>query len=85
MKSFVALALAASALAKPMPAPQADSAESCSESHDGEFQITVVNVTQSAEKRAVERRQQAGILTLTLQDGVLKDQADRTGYVTPNS
>jgi hypothetical protein len=69
--TLVALALAASAMAKPMP--QATTPESCSDSHSGTFQVTVVNVTSSA-KRDLERRQLAGVLTLSLQDGVLKDQ-----------
>lgn len=83
MKSFVALALAASALAKPMPLPQASSPEGCSDSYDGTFQISVVNVTKSS-KRAVEKRQLSGTLTLSLDGGVLKDQAGRTGYIAAN-
>lgn len=81
MKSFVALALAATALASPMP--QSSAPEGCSDSHDGSFQISVVNVTKSS-KRAVERRQMSGVLTLSLQDGMLKDQAGRTGYIAGN-
>ncbi|KAF2257175.1 hypothetical protein BU26DRAFT_513874 [Trematosphaeria pertusa] len=83
MKSFVALALAASALAKPMPMPQSSTPDDCSDSHDGTFQITVLNVTQSA-KRGVEKRQLSGTLTLSLDGGVLTDQAGRTGYIASN-
>lgn len=81
MKSFVALALAASAIAL----PQSSSGSGCEESRDGSFQISVVNVTDSSSKRSVERRQLSGILTLTLQDGVLKDQAGREGYIAANN
>ncbi|KAF2177191.1 hypothetical protein K469DRAFT_604189 [Zopfia rhizophila CBS 207.26] len=91
MKStFAVLGLVASALAKPMPqgvtsaiAPDASAPASCSGSRSEPFRITVVNVTSSA-KRDVERRQQAGILTLTLAGGKLKDQAGRTGYIASN-
>lgn len=84
MKTFVALTLAASALAKPMPAPQSSAPEGCSDSYDGTFQISVVDVTSSA-KRDIQRRQQSGTLTLTLSGGVLKDQAGRTGYIASNN
>ncbi|KAF2689607.1 hypothetical protein K458DRAFT_439871 [Lentithecium fluviatile CBS 122367] len=83
MKSFVALALAASALATPMPIPQSGAPDGCSDSKDGSFQISVVNVTSSA-KRSVEKRQLSGTLTVTLQDGILKDQAGRTGSIVAN-
>lgn len=80
MKSFVALALAATALA----APQASSPPSgCQASAPGSFQIQTVNVT-SPRKRSLEARQLAGALTLTLQNGILKDQAGRTGYIASN-
>jgi hypothetical protein len=81
MKSFVALALAGYALASPMP--QSDAPEGCSSSRDGSFQISVVNVTSSA-KRDVEKRQLSGTLTVTLKDGILMDQAGRTGSVVAN-
>ncbi|KAJ4297806.1 hypothetical protein N0V90_005702 [Kalmusia sp. IMI 367209] len=80
MKSFVALALAASAIAL----PQQSSGSGCEDSRDGSFQISVVNVTDSSSKRSVERRQLSGTLTLTLEDGVLKDQAGRDGYIASN-
>ncbi|KAF1977816.1 hypothetical protein BU23DRAFT_657303, partial [Bimuria novae-zelandiae CBS 107.79] len=56
----------------------------CADSRDGSFAISVVNVTDSSSKRSVERRQLSGILTLTLEDGVLKDQAGRGGYIAAN-
>ncbi|KAF2262401.1 hypothetical protein CC78DRAFT_468094 [Lojkania enalia] len=66
-------------------APEAPIPSGCATSYDGTFQITVVNVTtDSSTKRDVEKRQQAGILTLTLQNEILKDQADRTGYIASN-
>lgn len=89
--SFVTLALAGVALAKPMPqavssaiAPEASAPSGCSDSSDGEFQITVVNVTSSSSKRNVERRQLSGTLECKLDGGVLIDQADRIGYIASN-
>lgn len=88
--TFVSLALAAHVLATPMPqavtsavAPEAPVPSGCETSHEGTFQITVVNVSSSS-KRDVERRQLSGILTLTLSDEDLKDQAGRTGYIASN-
>lgn len=78
MKSYIALALASTALA--LPQQQSGSSE-CSSSADGTFQIqTVVKPT----KRDLEQRQLSGVLTLTLKDGILKDQAGRQGYVAAN-
>ncbi|KAH7361228.1 hypothetical protein BKA66DRAFT_514725 [Pyrenochaeta sp. MPI-SDFR-AT-0127] len=77
MKSFVVLGLAAAAMA------QSDAPAGCSPSTSGTFQITTVNVTSSA-KRDVEKRQLAGALTMTLNDGILKDQAGRQGYIASN-
>ncbi|KAF2741202.1 hypothetical protein EJ04DRAFT_117191 [Polyplosphaeria fusca] len=88
--TLVSLALAATVLANPMPqavssaiAPEAPVPSGCSTSREGTFQITVVNVTSSA-KRDVEKRQLSGILTLSLSDEILKDQAGRTGYIASN-
>jgi hypothetical protein len=78
MKSFVALALAGYALATPVP--QSDAPDGCSDSRDGTFQISVVNVTSSG----LKKRQLDGPLTVTLEDGVLKDQAGRTGSIVAN-
>ncbi|KAL6705513.1 hypothetical protein ACN47E_006630 [Coniothyrium glycines] len=78
MKSFAVLSLAAAAVA----VPQASSPAGCSSSTSGTFQISTVNVTNS--KRDLEARQLSGVLTLSLQDGILKDQAGRTGYIASN-
>jgi phage protein U len=76
MKSFAVLALAATALAQ--------TPSGCSPSTQGTFQISTVNVTNSKTKRDLSARQAAGTLTLSLQDGNLKDQAGRTGYIASN-
>ncbi|KAL5449574.1 hypothetical protein PMIN06_006799 [Paraphaeosphaeria minitans] len=80
MKSIVPLALAATVAAL----PQQSSGSDCQDSRDGTFAISVVNVTDSSTKRSVERRQLSGILTLSLEGGILKDQAGRTGYIAAN-
>jgi len=90
--TLASLALVASALANPMPqavtsvvAPDASPPSGCATSHEGTFQITVVNVSDSATKRSAEmKRQLAGILTLSLEDEELTDQAGRTGYIASN-
>merc|ERR1719436_1847831 len=45
--------------------------------------IQVINVTSSA-KRSVQKRQDK-VLRMTLQDGVLKDDEGRTGYIASNN
>lgn len=81
MKSFAALALAATAAAL----PQQSSGSDCQDSRDGSFAISVVNVTDSSSsKRSLEQRQLSGILTLSLKDGKLQDQAGREGYIASN-
>lgn len=77
MKSFAVLALAGAALAQSSPP------SGCQSSTSGTFQISTVNVT-SPRKRDLETRQLAGVLTLSLQNGNLKDQAGRTGYIASN-
>lgn len=86
--TFALLGLAATTLARPQGvsqsiAPQEETPEQCQSSAPGEFAITIVNVTQSA-KRDLGKRQLDGTLMLTLQDGTLKDQAGRTGYIAAN-
>lgn len=77
MKSYVALALVSTALAL----PQSSGSSECPSSASGTFQIqTVVKPT----KRDLQERQLAGALTLSLQDGVLKDQAGRQAYIAAN-
>jgi len=74
MKSLLtALALAGAAVA-----------ESCSKSRDGTFNIQPTNVTSSSTKRNISARQADGTLTVSLKDGVLTDQAGRTGNVVAN-
>ncbi|KAI7529392.1 hypothetical protein KC319_g20016 [Hortaea werneckii] len=81
--AFAPLALAALASATPMPQASSSATADCSSSYDGEFMIQVVNVTSSA-KRSVQKRQDK-VLTMTLQDGVLKDDEGRTGYIASNN
>ncbi|KAI6879494.1 hypothetical protein KC334_g17001, partial [Hortaea werneckii] len=81
--AFAPLALAALAAATPMPQASSSATADCSSSYDGEFMIQVVNVTSSA-KRSVQKRQDK-VLTMTLQDGVLKDDEGRTGYIASNN
>ncbi|KEF59655.1 uncharacterized protein A1O9_04501, partial [Exophiala aquamarina CBS 119918] len=90
-RTLAILALAVSALASPYPqavtetiAPESPPPSGCMTSHEGTFQITVVNVSTSATKRDLGRRQLAGPLTLTLTDSNLYDQAGRTGYIAAN-
>jgi len=79
MKSFAVLALAATAVA------QSAAPAGCSPSTQGSFQISTVNVTNSRpSKRDLQARQLAGTLTLTLQNGILRDQANRIGYIASN-
>jgi len=89
--TFALLSLLGAALASPVPqgvtsaiAPEASAPAGCSSSAPSSFQITIVNVTSSAAKRDLGKRQQDGVLTLTLTDGVLTDQAGRTGYIAAN-
>jgi beta-lactam-binding protein with PASTA domain len=79
MKSFAVYALAAAGavLAQSPPA-------GCQASASGNFNIQTVNVTSSKTKRDLSSRQLSGALTLTLKDGILKDQAGRTGYIAAN-
>jgi hypothetical protein len=77
MKWFAVLALAATALAQSAPS-------GCSASRAGTFNIQTVNVTTRATKRGLESRQLSGALTLQLNNGVLKDQAGRQGYIAAN-
>jgi len=79
MKSFAVLALAATA-ALAQNSPPAG----CQSSSSGTFNIATVNVTRSATKRDLSTRQLAGTLTLTLKDGILRDQAGRQGYIASN-
>ncbi|KAF2636452.1 covalently-linked cell wall protein [Massarina eburnea CBS 473.64] len=77
MKFFIALALAGSTLAMPQA-----SSSACSDSKSGTFNLQISNVT--ASKRSMEKRQADGALKVTLDGGVLKDQAGRTGSIVAN-
>lgn len=79
MKSFAVLALAATAALAQTAPPSG-----CSASRAGTFNVQTVNVTSSSTKRELAARQLAGALTLTLQNGILKDQAGRQGYIASN-
>lgn len=78
MKSYIALALASTALAL----PQTSGSSECAASADESFQIQTV--VKPSSKRGLEQRQLAGALTLTLENGILKDQAGRQGYIAAN-
>ncbi|EMD88816.1 hypothetical protein COCC4DRAFT_100841, partial [Bipolaris maydis ATCC 48331] len=80
MKSFIVAGLVVAATAL----PQAASGSECAASVDGTFTITTVKAPEAEKKRALARRQLDGILTMTLKDGVLKDQAGREGYIASN-
>ncbi|KAH8730473.1 hypothetical protein GQ44DRAFT_606676 [Phaeosphaeriaceae sp. PMI808] len=77
MKSFIILTFTATALAQVTPPA------GCQASASGTFNIQTVNVT-GPRKRDLSTRQLAGPLTLTLQNGNLKDQAGRIGYIASN-
>lgn len=78
MRPYFAIALVSTAFAF----PQTSGTDSCPSSVSGTFQIQTV--TKSSSKRGLEERQLAGALTLTLQNGILKDQAGRQGYIASN-
>ncbi len=79
MKSYIALAFATTALALPQTS---GSSSECAPSAPGSFQIQTVS--KPSAKRGLEARQLAGALTLTLENGILKDQAGRQGYIAAN-
>lgn len=79
MKSYIALAIASTALALPQ---SSGSSSECAASADESFQIQTV--VKPSSKRGLETRQLAGALTLTLENGILKDQAGRQGYIAAN-
>jgi len=83
-----ALAITASVSAAPQAAvtssvtPSESAPAGCMSNYDGTFQIQVVNVTTSSK---VKRQSSDGQLMITLNDGTLKDNQDRTGYIAANS
>ncbi|KAK5710679.1 hypothetical protein LTR15_012835 [Elasticomyces elasticus] len=85
--SLTCLALAALAVAKPMPqgvtsaiSPSASAPADCKASYDGTFSIQTVNVTTASKVK----RQADDTLVMTLADGILKDSKGRTGYIADN-
>lgn len=92
--SVIALALIRPAIAQGpvtgLVIPSAAPPAGCENSRSGTFTITIVNVTNAAptpskrDLNDIHRRQKSGVLTLTLNGGILTDQANRTGYIASN-
>jgi len=91
--SVAPVAFAAFVAANPVPqgvtqeiSPDAATPSGCQTSYDGTFVIQIVNQSDVSinSRRAIHKRQ-SDILALTLQDGVLTDSEDRTGYIAANS
>jgi len=82
VESVIALGLAAVAQGAPQVVKRAP--DGCNPSYDGEFEIAIGK--KSAKRSNIEKRcgSDDGALTLTLQDGVLKDSQGRTGYIASN-
>ncbi|KAM0347606.1 hypothetical protein ACHAPU_004619 [Fusarium lateritium] len=86
--SLAFLALAATVFAVPQAvtedvAPKDGPPKGCTTSYDGQFEVTIFKPGKS--KRDVNEKRSCngdGVLVLTLQDGVLKDAKDRTGYIS---
>ncbi|KAF7907554.1 uncharacterized protein EAF01_005140 [Botrytis porri] len=64
--------------------PTSSAPEGCATSYSGAFQISTVNVS-SVAKRQQKRADCSSSLAVTLNDGILKDQQDRTGYIASNT
>ncbi|TGO30991.1 hypothetical protein BPAE_0002g00840 [Botrytis paeoniae] len=64
--------------------PTASAPDGCATSYSGAFQISTVNVS-SVAKRQQKRADCSSSLAVTLNDGILKDQQDRTGYIASNT
>ncbi|KAF7957621.1 hypothetical protein EAE96_003195 [Botrytis aclada] len=64
--------------------PTASAPDGCATSYSGSFQISTVNVS-SVAKRQQKRANCSSSLAVTLNDGILKDQQDRTGYIASNT
>lgn len=64
--------------------PKAPAPEGCEATYDGEFEISVRSF--AASKRGLEKRECSGegALVLKLNNGVLLDSKDRTGYIADN-
>jgi hypothetical protein len=86
--SFAALALAAFAAAAPqqvtpVATPSSSAPAGCATSYSGNFNIQIVNVT-DVPSSSIQKRQ-AQVLNVTLNNGILKDEQGRTGYIASNS
>lgn len=79
-------ALATVASAAIGSSPTAPAPAGCTASYDGPFQITIVNISAPATKAKRQSTScgQAGLLTVTLADGVLKDSQNRQGEIVAN-
>ncbi|TEY77211.1 hypothetical protein BOTCAL_0057g00010 [Botryotinia calthae] len=78
------LASVASAQVTALITPTASAPDGCATSYSGAFQISTVNVS-SVAKRQQKRADCSSSLAVTLSDGILKDQQDRTGYIASNT
>lgn len=85
--TFALAALASVAAAAIGSSPTASAPAGCSTDYSGDFQITIINSTSpttSKEKRQSTTCGQAGLLTASLQGGILKDTQGRQGEVVAN-
>jgi hypothetical protein len=89
MKSFTVAAVALAGVAAALPqgvtdkiAPKQSAPAGCMTNYNGEFSISIVNVTKTPTKRDLEERK---VLTITLANGVLTDDEGRTGYIAANN
>jgi len=86
--ALAALAATASAATSPKPGqlvPAAPAPAGCVANFNGDFEITVVNVTTA--KRDLNKRAQcggAGTLVISLANGILTDSVGRTGEIVAN-
>lgn len=80
--AFAGLAAAAPQGVTSAIAPKESTPAGCQTSYNGEFSISVVNVTGSTTKRDLPKRK---VLTMTLSNGVLTDDEGRTGYIAANN
>ncbi|KAL2109453.1 hypothetical protein VUR80DRAFT_2440 [Thermomyces stellatus] len=74
------------AVATPQVTPPGEGSSECHQSVKGPLKLTVVE--EKKEKRGIDQLEPANCdesgLILTLADGILKDQASRTGYISAN-
>ncbi|KAH7161713.1 hypothetical protein EDB81DRAFT_925345 [Dactylonectria macrodidyma] len=87
--SLCLLALAASVLATPQAvtediSPKGSAPEGCTAAYSGTFEVTVIKTSEA--KRDLEKRScnGEGVLVMALENGILKDAKDRTGYIASN-